>query len=185
MPVNEIGMYDGDRSRKHGLLRACERDKQARQHAVSSAATLSTKTVDLHAAGCNPACPGCDPMSPGRRQRAMPATHHADDQQHASGRYARDLQELPRGRPQGAPSLPRSPMSFAPTPARHGTAAVSATAVTGPTAHEPPTPRPPGRSRASCRHLSSQTSLPRLPSTFTKSTRRARVRSRTASGVLA
>ena len=39
VPVNEIGMYDGDRSRKHGLLRACERDKQARQHAVSSAAT--------------------------------------------------------------------------------------------------------------------------------------------------
>ena len=77
-----------------------------------------------------------------------------------------------------------SPMSFAPPPARHGTAAVTAAAVTGPTAHDPPTPRP-GRSRASCRHLSSQTSLPRLPSTFTKSTRRARVGSRTASGVLA
>ena len=30
VPVNQIGMYDGDRSRKHGLLRACERDKQAR-----------------------------------------------------------------------------------------------------------------------------------------------------------
>ena len=30
VPVNEIGMYDGDRSRKHGLLRACDRDKQAR-----------------------------------------------------------------------------------------------------------------------------------------------------------
>ena len=47
VPVNEIGMYDGDRSRKHGLLRACERDKQAHQHAASSAATLSTKAVDL------------------------------------------------------------------------------------------------------------------------------------------
>ena len=51
VPVNEIGMYDGDRSRKHGLLRACERDKQARasmlqpdvrklQPYVSHAATL-------------------------------------------------------------------------------------------------------------------------------------------------
>ena len=29
VPVNEIGMYDGDRSRKHGLLRACQNDKQA------------------------------------------------------------------------------------------------------------------------------------------------------------
>ena len=47
VPVNEIGMYDGDRSRKHGLLRAGKRDEQAHQHAASSAATLSTKAVDL------------------------------------------------------------------------------------------------------------------------------------------
>ena len=56
VPVNEIGMYDGDRSRKHGLLRACERDKQARSRCV-----LGCNPVDR---GCRPTCRRMQPCVP-------------------------------------------------------------------------------------------------------------------------